>query len=316
MGQSMDSGPTRPETAILDTEARRIEIDAELRRADLAERRAQRESEERRHALDNDLKVRELQLASGRGLHFTSAQATVVAAALALASAAFGGLIQAWAARNVEATKNAALIEIEKVKAEGTEKLDREKFETSLIMKAIETPGRDDQIRNLQFFLAAGFIKDPEGKIKNISLSDYPSSPVALSSLASQSNDFSGLDSRLVAFLTKWEGTTPNASILRLVLSEVEKAVTVPLNGNQLTALASLAYNIGTQPFKRSSLVSHLNGGDLDAAAKDFSIWNKIGGRELPTLTQRREAEAALFRLPVESASAHDGGTHATQSPQ
>ena len=53
---------------------------------------------------------------AGRGIKFTTAQATVAVALLALVSAGIGGAIQAWSARDVEASKSAALIEIERVK--------------------------------------------------------------------------------------------------------------------------------------------------------------------------------------------------------
>jgi hypothetical protein len=103
-----------------------------------------------------------------------------------LVSAIGGGLIQGWFNRDVEADKNRSLITIEtrkvdanialeKQKQESTEKLERAKFETELIMKAIEAPKREEQIRNLKFFLTAGFISDPGGKIANMNESAYPS---------------------------------------------------------------------------------------------------------------------------------------------
>jgi hypothetical protein len=53
--------------------------------------------------------------------------------------------------------------------------LARQEFETKLILKAIETPDRQEAIRNLQFFLSAGFIQDKEGKIANLGINQYPS---------------------------------------------------------------------------------------------------------------------------------------------
>jgi hypothetical protein len=169
-------------------EAKRFEFEAEIRRAELKEKRAQRTAEEKQHHAENVLKARELDLAQGRGLTFTGAQATVAVALLALISGVIGGIIQAWATRDVEATKNQALVQIEQLKAqanidlerqkqEAMERLDRAKFETTLILKATESPSREEQIRNLKFFLNAGFIKDPENKIASMGVQSYPSSP-------------------------------------------------------------------------------------------------------------------------------------------
>jgi hypothetical protein len=172
----------------LDLEARRIEADLQIRRGELEEKRAQRESDQRRYERDAELKRFELTIAAGRGIKFTTPQATVAAAALALVSAGIGATIQAWSARDVEASKSLALIEIERVKADANialenqkqiaaERLDRAKFETTLILKATESPKREDQIRNLKFFLKAGFINDPGDKIAQMEESELPSSP-------------------------------------------------------------------------------------------------------------------------------------------
>jgi len=96
-------------------------------------------------------------------------------------------LIQGVITRDVEKEKNQALLEIEKLKEEATiqleqkkqdavERLDRAKFETTLILKATEAPNREDQIRNLKFFLNAGFIRDPDNKIAKMDDTAYPSS--------------------------------------------------------------------------------------------------------------------------------------------
>lgn len=97
-------------------------------------------------------------LMTGRGIKLTAAQATVVAASLALVSAGIGGVIQGWA--NL--------------------KLERQKFEFSVIQKTIELPNREDQIRNLKFYLNAGFLSDPDGKIGKMEDSELPSSTPTL----------------------------------------------------------------------------------------------------------------------------------------
>ncbi len=75
----------------------------------------------------------------------------------------------------------------------------------------------------------------------------------------------------------------------------VNESVTVPLNQNQFDALVSLTYNIGSGAFKGSTLLKLLNKGDSQGAADQFLAWKKAGGKVLPGLVRRREAERALF---------------------
>ena len=72
-----------------------------------------------------------------------------------------------------------------------------------------------------------------------------------------------------------------------------------PLNENQFGACVSLAYNIGPGAFKRSSVLRHINAGDMDKAADSFLLWNKAGGKVLRGLERRRAAERALFITPT-----------------
>ena len=75
----------------------------------------------------------------------------------------------------------------------------------------------------------------------------------------------------------------------------VSNVVTVPLSQNQFDALVSLAYNIGTNAFKNSTLVKKLNAGDYQGAADQFTVWNKGGGKVLQGLVNRRAKERELF---------------------
>ena len=70
----------------------------------------------------------------------------------------------------------------------------------------------------------------------------------------------------------------------------------VALNDAQASALVSLIYNIGGGAFAGSTLLKKLNAKDYDAAAAQFSVWNRGGGQVLPGLVARRAAEAKLFR--------------------
>lgn len=83
---------------------------------------------------------------------------------------------------------------------------------------------------------------------------------------------------------------------LNQVQTVVKDSLTVLINGNQLNALTSFAYNVGTGNLKRSTLLKLLNAGKpKEEVAKQFLLWNKAGGQVLKGLTIRRQAEAALF---------------------
>lgn len=73
-------------------------------------------------------------------------------------------------------------------------------------------------------------------------------------------------------------------------------------NDEQLGAMVSLAYNIGSEAFKKSSVLRLHNKGDFAAAARAFALWNKakVGGKlqVLAGLTARRAAEAAMYLKP------------------
>ena len=82
----------------------------------------------------------------------------------------------------------------------------------------------------------------------------------------------------------------------------VEAMLTEHADPNQLGALVSLAYNIGTGALAKSTVLKAHNRGDFQAAARAFGLWNKatVGGKltVLPGLTARRAAEAALYLKP------------------
>ena len=78
----------------------------------------------------------------------------------------------------------------------------------------------------------------------------------------------------------------------------VERLVKVPINDRQLSALTSLAYNIGITAFSQSTLLRYLNQKmDKEIVAKQFLRWNRAGGKVLPGLTKRRQLEADLFLI-------------------
>jgi lysozyme len=79
----------------------------------------------------------------------------------------------------------------------------------------------------------------------------------------------------------------------------VMKALTKSPTENQFSAMVSLCYNIGAGAFTSSTVVKKFNAGDAEGAAAAFRMWKKGGGKVLPGLVRRREAEIALFNAAV-----------------
>jgi lysozyme len=63
---------------------------------------------------------------------------------------------------------------------------------------------------------------------------------------------------------------------------------------NQLVASVSLAYNIGTSGFCRSTIARRFNAGNWRGGCDAMLMWNKAGGRPVRGLTLRRQRERAL----------------------
>ena len=74
-------------------------------------------------------------------------------------------------------------------------------------------------------------------------------------------------------------------------------AIKVPVSQSQFDAMCSLAYNIGTGAFLKSTLLKKLNLKDYIGASNEFLKWNKSGGKELLGLTRRRKREQDLFKI-------------------
>lgn len=75
----------------------------------------------------------------------------------------------------------------------------------------------------------------------------------------------------------------------------VNALVHVPLNQNQFDALVDFTFNEGYGNFQTSTLLHMLNLGNYVGADAEFAKWIKSGGKVLPGLVTRRDAEAKLF---------------------
>lgn len=67
------------------------------------------------------------------------------------------------------------------------------------------------------------------------------------------------------------------------------------LTADALAAIADFAYNLGAARLAGSTLRRKLNAGDIEGAKAELRKWVRGGGRILPGLVLRREAEAGLL---------------------
>lgn len=67
------------------------------------------------------------------------------------------------------------------------------------------------------------------------------------------------------------------------------------LSDARLCAIADFAYNLGLTRLKASTLRKRVLAGDWDGARVELRKWTRGGGRVLPGLVLRREAEAQLL---------------------
>lgn len=87
-------------------------------------------------------------------------------------------------------------------------------------------------------------------------------------------------------------------TLLRKDLEKFERGVAtlvkVTISDNAYAALVCFSYNLGLNALAQSTLLKKLNSGDR-TVADEFGRWTKAGGKVLPGLVKRREAEKHLF---------------------
>jgi lysozyme len=92
--------------------------------------------------------------------------------------------------------------------------------------------------------------------------------------------------------LTSDRANTLFENIVNKFANAVESLLSVRVTQNQFDSLVSLAYNIGINNFKKSSLLKKVNANPLDRSIKDsFEVWSKSAGKVSKGLINRRKAE-------------------------
>jgi lysozyme len=86
---------------------------------------------------------------------------------------------------------------------------------------------------------------------------------------------------------------------VQVAVQAVNNLVTVPLTQQQFDALVDFTFNLGTGALQHSTLLRLLNSGNYQGAAGEFEKWDKAGGKVLPGLLRRRQAERDMFNTPA-----------------
>lgn len=79
--------------------------------------------------------------------------------------------------------------------------------------------------------------------------------------------------------------------------SAVSDLVRVELMECMRDCLISFIYNIGVSAFKNSTLLKKLNDGEYEKIPDQLTRWNKINGKGVHGLTNRRNKEIELWNL-------------------
>lgn len=75
----------------------------------------------------------------------------------------------------------------------------------------------------------------------------------------------------------------------------VNYLVHVTLTQGEFDACVDFVFNLGSGNFQNSTLLKLLNRGDMISAENEFDRWDRAGGKEVPGLLRRRQAEAKEF---------------------
>ena len=80
---------------------------------------------------------------------------------------------------------------------------------------------------------------------------------------------------------------------------KIDKLIVVDVGQNMFDACCSLAYNIGSGAFGKSTLLKKVNSLDFSGSALEFEKWSKAGGKTVQGLLNRRREEKALFEKDI-----------------
>lgn len=87
-------------------------------------------------------------------------------------------------------------------------------------------------------------------------------------------------------------------SDLAAAITCVNHSVTSQISQNQFDALVDFVFNLGCTSLLLSTLLRMTNASEFTPAAKEFLRWDHAGGKVVPGLLKRRQAEMTLYQKP------------------
>lgn len=96
--------------------------------------------------------------------------------------------------------------------------------------------------------------------------------------------------------ITENEATEILAVDVETAERAVLRLISVPLTDGQFDALVSFTFNLGAGALQRSTLRRKINREEHEDVPAEFLRWVWAGGRKLPGLIRRRQAESALYQ--------------------
>lgn len=98
--------------------------------------------------------------------------------------------------------------------------------------------------------------------------------------------------------ITETEADAYLASDLKWCEGALERMLETDLSHNQFSAISAFCYNIGSAKIRNSSVVKLTNEQDWDGAANAFLLWNRMNGKVMKALADRRARERTLYLTP------------------
>ena len=145
------------------------------------------------------------------------------------------------------------------------------------------------------------FIKDVEGVVLHIYHDQAGLETIGVGHLLTSSEKATGVinikGNKVIAAngITAQQALDLLAQDVAPAVSAVYSAVKVPINQNQVDALTSFAFNVGTNGMRSSTAIAMLNAGKFDQVGPWLAKWDKAGGKVCSDLVERRAKEIALF---------------------
>lgn len=84
------------------------------------------------------------------------------------------------------------------------------------------------------------------------------------------------------------------AEDLNIAVKAFDRLVKVPVKDNVKAAFVSFIYNVGTENFRKSTILKLLNQGSIEAACHELPKWVYAKGKRLKGLENRRAAEMKM----------------------